>query len=317
MKIFEQLGRVALGTRVRFFGEKIADDATKIYSLYDIDMNPKWFPVFYVLSQDEERTITSIADEIGHSHASVSKIVKEMMKARLILEKTSRQDKRRTLVSLSKSGQDMARKIEAQYLDVKAAVEELSAQSKNDLWKALEEWEYLFAQKSLFARVAEQKKKRESAKVEIVPYSRKYRSAFLELNEEWIRTYFKIEQADRDALGDPEGYILKRGGFIFIALLNNKPVGVCALIKRDDPTYPYELAKMAVAPEARGKNIGWLLGNAVVEKAKELKAKKLFLESNTILKPAISLYEKLGFKKVVGPPTPYERCNIQMELKLK
>jgi GNAT superfamily N-acetyltransferase len=214
-------------------------------------------------------------------------------------------------------GQQVAQQIQNQYLDVKSAVEELSMQSTNDLWKALEEWEYLLQQKTLLQRVQEQKKKRESAGVKIVPYEPKYRQAFQKLNEEWIKTYFKIEKADRVALENPESYILKRGGFIFIAVIDGKAVGVCALLKRDDRVYPYELAKMAVSPRFRGKNIGWLLGTAVVEKAKELKADRLFLESNTILKPSIGLYEKLGFKKIVGPPTPYERCNIQMELRLK
>ena len=80
--------------------------------------------------------------------------------------------------------------------------------------------------------------------------------------------------------------------------------------------YDFELAKMAVSPKAQGKNIGWLLGQAIIEKAKALGASGIYLESNTILKPAINLYHKLGFQKVAGHPTPYERCNIQMELKL-
>jgi GNAT superfamily N-acetyltransferase len=84
----------------------------------------------------------------------------------------------------------------------------------------------------------------------------------------------------------------------------------------DDPEYDFELAKMAVSPLMQGKNIGWLLGNAVIEKAKSLGAGKIYLESNTILKPAINLYHQLGFRKVAGHPTPYERCNIQMELVL-
>jgi ribosomal protein S18 acetylase RimI-like enzyme len=71
---------------------------------------------------------------------------------------------------------------------------------------------------------------------------------------------------------------------------------------------------MAVSPLAQGKSIGWLLGSAIVAKAKSLGAEKLYLESNTILKPAIGLYHKLGFRKVAGHSTPYERCNIQMEL---
>lgn len=73
---------------------------------------------------------------------------------------------------------------------------------------------------------------------------------------------------------------------------------------------------MAVSPRAQGKNLGFLLGQAVVNKAKELGAANIYLESNTILKPAINLYHKLGFQKIVGRATPYKRCNIQMVLQL-
>lgn len=316
MKIYQQLGRIALGTRVRFLGETITKDAKEIYSLYNIKMNPKWFPVFYILSCEKHKTITGLAKEIGHSHVSVSKIVAEMIKAKLVKEKASPSDRRRTLVSLTKSGQDVAKKIKNQYLDVNTAIEEISKNAKYDLWKALEEWEGQFLKKSLLQRVQEKKKLRESKDVKIVPYTAKYKKAFTDLNVEWISKYFKMEQADYDALDNPKQYILDRGGFVFVALVKNKPVGVCALIKRKDRTYPFELAKMAVDPSCRGKNIGWLLGQEIIKKAKDLKAKNLYLESNTILTPAISLYEKLGFKKVKGPKTPYERCNIQMELKL-
>jgi DNA-binding MarR family transcriptional regulator/predicted GNAT family N-acyltransferase len=314
MKFFDQVGKVALGSRVRFLGDKITEDAALIYRAYGIEMNPKWFPVFYVLSQNIDMTITAIADEIGHSHVSVSKISREMSKARLVDEKSDAKDKRRTMVSLSKNGKEIARKIEAQYLDVNAALDELSSEASNDLWRALGEWEFLLEQRSLLERVLEKKKDRESSAIKIVAYLPKYRQAFFDLNKEWITTYFKMEKPDRDALENPKEYILDRGGFIFVALLNKEPVGVCALIQRDDPIYRFELAKMAVSPSARGKNAGRMLGQSVIEKAKAMGAKRLFLESNTILKPAISLYHKLGFQKIVGPPTPYERCNIQMEL---
>ena len=82
----------------------------------------------------------------------------------------------------------------------------------------------------------------------------------------------------------------------------------------NDPEYDFELAKMAVSPKAQGKNIGYLLGRAIIDQAKTFGASKVYLESNTILKPAISLYHKLGFTKVAGRPSPYERSNIQMEL---
>jgi GNAT superfamily N-acetyltransferase len=166
-------------------------------------------------------------------------------------------------------------------------------------------------------RVQEQKKLRESKDVQIVNYKDQYQAAFRLLNEEWITTYFQMEEADYKALDHPKEYILDKGGKIFVALYNNEPVGVCALIKMNDPDYDFELAKMAVSPKIQGKSIGWLLGQTVVNAAKELGASKIYLESNTALKPAINLYQKLGFKKVVGRSTPYERCNIQMELQLK
>ncbi len=125
-----------------------------------------------------------------------------------------------------------------------------------------------------------------------------------------------MEESDYKALDHPKEYILNKGGAILVALYDDEPVGVCALIKMKDPDYDFELAKMAVSPKAQGKNIGWLLAQAIIEKARSMGGKKLYLESNTILTPAINLYYKLGFKKISGRATPYERCNIQMELDL-
>ncbi|SIO01863.1 bifunctional helix-turn-helix transcriptional regulator/GNAT family N-acetyltransferase [Chitinophaga niabensis] len=316
MNFFDTVGKLAIGSRLRLLSEKITEDAAQIFKLYNIDMQPKWFPVFYVLSTEGASTVTAIAREIGHSHPSVSKIVTEMAKKGYVKEKNDKADGRRNMVSLSPKGKEIVEKIQDQYKDVNNAVEDLSANTRNDLWKAIGEWEFLLEQKSLLRRVQEQKKERESARVQIVDYKPAYREAFRALNEEWISTWFKMEEADHKALDDPRGYILNKGGHILVALYEGEPVGVCALIKMKDPAYDFELAKMAVSPRAQGRNIGWLLGNAVIEKARSLGARKLYLESNTVLKPAINLYYKLGFQKVTGRATPYERCNIQMELSI-
>jgi DNA-binding MarR family transcriptional regulator len=314
MDFFNKVGKMAIGSRLRMLTEKITEDAACIYKLYDVDLQPKWFPVFYVLSKGEEKTITAIAKEIGHSHPSVSKIIGEMSKKGFVSEKKDRTDGRRNLVKLSRKGKEINGKIQDQYIDIASAIEQVSEQTNHDLWKAIEEWEFILEQKSLFTRVKEQRKKRESEKITIVEYQPEYQAAFRSLNEEWISTYFKMETADYKALDDPKGYILDNGGSILVALLDGEPVGVCALVKMKDPDYDFELAKMAVSPRVQGKNIGWLLGQAIIEKAKTLGAAKLYLESNTLLKPAINLYHKLGFEKVAGRATPYERCNIQMEL---
>lgn len=317
MNFFEQTGKVAIGSRLRMLTDKVTEDAANIYQLYNIDMQPKWFPVFYSLSQGEEKTITELAKAIGHSHPSVSKIIGEMLKKGYVQESRDKEDGRRNVISLTEAGQQVAHKIKDQLIDVNAAIEELSAQTQNKLWEAIGEWEFLLEQKTLLRRVMEKKKERDSAKVEIVAYKPDYQDVFRNLNVEWISAYFEMEASDYKALDDPKGYILDKGGHILVALYEGEPLGVCALIKMDDAEYDFELAKMAVSPKAQGKNVGFLLALAVVEKARALGATKIYLESNTILKPAINLYHKLGFQKVAGKPTPYTRCNIQMELVLR
>lgn len=314
---FEAIGKMALGSRLRFLSEKITEDAQQIYNAYGIGLKPKWFPVFYYLSNEKSgRSITAIASEIGHSHPSVIKIVREMVKDKLVKEQRDTHDGRKNVIHLTKKGVELSIKIKAQYVDVENAINEMLRNTKHNIWSALQEFEYLLKEKTLLARVLEEKKIRESATVQIVDYQASHHSAFRELNEAWINKYFRLEDADRIALDNPTEHILDKGGKILVAEQNHVVLGVCALLKMTDEKYDFELAKMAVSTKTRGQGIGYLLGKAIIEKARQLGGSYLYLESNTILTPAISLYEKLGFKKITGRITPYERCNIQMELKL-
>jgi DNA-binding MarR family transcriptional regulator/N-acetylglutamate synthase-like GNAT family acetyltransferase len=314
MEFYNKVGKMALGSRLRRLSEKLTDQAGDVYKVYNIEMNPKWFPVFYALAEGEDKSIMQIAQEISHSHPSVSTIVKEMVRSGIAQEIANKADGRKNYIRLTDKGREINERIQVQYADVNAAVENALNETQYNIWKAIEEWEFLLEQKSLLNRVKDEKKIRESKDVQVVDYEPEYQPAFKQLNEEWITQYFKMEATDYKSLDHPDEYILNKGGHILIALYNNEPVGTCALIKMDNDMY--ELAKMAVSPKAKGKGIGFILGNASIAKAKELGAKKIYLESNTILKPAINLYHKLGFKKVTGIPSPYERCNIQMILEV-
>lgn len=151
--------------------------------------------------------------------------------------------------------------------------------------------------------------------INIKEYAPEYQQDFKKLNAEWIEKYFRLEEKDIETLNNPQENIIDKGGHILLAELNSEIVGACALQKMDEKIY--ELAKMAVSPKVQGQSIGWLLGQACIEKARSLGAEKVYLESNTKLEPAINLYRKLGFQEITGVPSPYERCNIQMQLILK
>ena len=93
-----------------------------------------------------------------------------------------------------------------------------------------------------------------STEVEIKAFTPQDADAFRILNEEWITTYFGMEEEDHFQLNDPESHILKLGGEIFMAFLNGASVGCCALIPMKAGVF--ELAKMAVAPGFQGHGIG-------------------------------------------------------------
>jgi GNAT superfamily N-acetyltransferase len=142
-------------------------------------------------------------------------------------------------------------------------------------------------------------------------------AAFRSLNEEWIVRYFVLEPKDAASLADPQGTILDRGGRIFFAIRNGEAVGCCALVAMG--WNEFEVAKMAVTAASQGGGIGRQLLHRVVEEARASGARRLYLETNARLEPAIRLYESLGFRHIPADrviPSPYARANVYMELLL-
>lgn len=142
-------------------------------------------------------------------------------------------------------------------------------------------------------------------------------SAFRRLNEEWITRYFVLEQKDIETLSDPGNTILRKGGLILMAYSDGEAVGCVALIPIGNGTV--ELAKMAVAPECRGRGIGRRLIESAIEHARRMGAKSVFLGSSTKLPAAVHLYEAAGFRHVPPDslgPMPYARADVFMELSL-
>ena len=150
-------------------------------------------------------------------------------------------------------------------------------------------------------------------KLKIINFEAQYAEDFLILNLEWLEKYYHVENYDREVLSKPDKYILSKGGHILFALIEDKVVGTLALINRQEDGY--ELSKMAVTESFQGQKIGKKLIYAGISKAIELGTHRLFLDSNTKLKPALNLYRRVGFKEIPVGDSPYDRCDIRMEIK--
>ncbi|MEQ8337236.1 MAG: GNAT family N-acetyltransferase [Cyclobacteriaceae bacterium] len=151
--------------------------------------------------------------------------------------------------------------------------------------------------------------------VSYIVFEEKYASDFASINYQWLADYFDIEPQDKVVLENPVGEVIDKGGQIFFAVVEGKAVGTVALILKEPGTF--ELVKMGVLSAYKGLKIGKGLIQSAIDYARKLGMNKIVLETNSKLLPAISLYQKAGFRIIEPDPnTKYKRCDLWMELKL-
>lgn len=149
--------------------------------------------------------------------------------------------------------------------------------------------------------------------ISIVDYLPEHRLRFKEINEQWITRSYVMEEEDIKTVEDPETYILKDGGKIYIALYKGHLVGTCAYLNMGDQVY--EMIKFAVDEDYRGLKIGKVLVEESVESIKQLGADKIILFSNRGgSAKAIEMYYKMGFKEIPLGNSEFARADIKMEL---
>ena len=151
--------------------------------------------------------------------------------------------------------------------------------------------------------------------ITIIPFAAQYAADFYRLNLDWLDEYNLTESHDLEVLNDPFGTIIHRGGCIFLAMDDTIVAGTAALMKAGDGLY--ELAKMTVDKNYRGRGISKLLMKRCMEEAQRLQAKKLLLFSNHQLVSALQLYRQFGFTDVPVEDSPFVTADVKMELVLQ
>src|SRR5215212_11592418 len=91
----------------------------------------------------------------------------------------------------------------------------------------------------------------------IIDYEDQYLKDFQRLNLEWLEKFNLVESHDLEILDHPQENVIDRGGFIFLLKKENEVVGTAGVFKISNTEY--ELIKMSVAPEYRGKKYGDIL----------------------------------------------------------
>jgi ribosomal protein S18 acetylase RimI-like enzyme len=151
--------------------------------------------------------------------------------------------------------------------------------------------------------------------VRVQGFDQRFAKDFADLNYAWIEKYFGIEEHDRELLDHPFEQIVEPGGEIFFAVSDERVCGTAAMISTNNRSF--ELSKMAVSPDLRGRGISNALMDACIEFARAKGAEIIWLETNSKLPAAIGLYRKYGFEHTeLDPNTLYSRANVRMELRI-
>ena len=156
MNIIDEIGILALSTRLQRLSEQLRKDGALVYKSFDIDFEPKWFPVIYTLHVKEMLSVVEIANEIGYSHPSTISLLKELEKLKMISSKKDKSDERKRLIVLTPKGKELVLKMKPVWTIMKNTLAEI-ADNQNNLLKAIEEAELKLAKQNFFQRVSELK----------------------------------------------------------------------------------------------------------------------------------------------------------------
>ena len=245
------------GIRLKKTGEMISSQVTQILSDKKIEFEPRGIYLLIILKEKEQASIKEIAAILGMTHPAIVQMVNSLNNFGLITQSKSVDDKRITLIKLTEKGKEELNSIKPVLTEIENVVESIINEIDVNLKYSLSKLSEVVKSKLLILKVNEGLKQKAIDEVNIVPYNRKYKSDFAKLNYEWLEKYFNTEKGeaeDKRLLNNPEKEIIKKGGEIFFALINENVVGTCAVIKIDDSMY--ELAKMGVTEKAQGKQIG-------------------------------------------------------------
>ncbi len=317
MNYIEQLGTVALASRLKNFTDLLTKDVKKIYQEQNLDFELRWFTIVRLLNDKGELPLTTIAKELNQTHPAINQLANTLEKKGIVLCSKDKSDFRKRMLKLSKKGEKVVETMFPLWNNIETAVNQFLGENQADFLQILNKLEKALQKKPMYTRINNEIDKAQYNSIEILNYNKKFVSFFKELNYEWLQHYFEVEADDQTILENPEKEIIDKGGQILFAKYDNKIVGTVALSKINDNEF--ELLKMAVSPEYQGRKIGKKLLDKAVVYAQQKGCNKITLYTNTKLESAVNLYQSKGFKTITPIASQLKnlkRSSIKMELTL-
>ena len=259
------------------------------------------------MSKRSPLAVGELAEALGICHTAVAKIADEMLRAGLIRAASDgRRDRRQRLYAITADGKRTQKRLEPVWREIGRAVSELLVEADGDLLAGIGRFERAFARRSVVDRVRERLRLEPRRRLEIVDYRPAYKKHFRSLNEQWIREHFEIEKEDVSVLSDPMGRDRPPGRIRALRALGRR--GRRDLRAHEASRGPSSSsARWRCGPTSGDRGIGAALITAAIGRARSMGARELYLRTDLVLRDAIRLYRRAGFRRVARDPLEYCR----------
>ena len=310
MDVIAEGAETFLGSRLKRLAERMQGGASRFVGSLGMEVQPTHMGLLAALDR-RAMTVGQLVDAVGASQPGVTRGVGQLIEMGLV-ESVPQVDRREKMVRLTPAGEKMMVRVKLTvWPQLEQAVKAITDGLQGGFLEQIAAIERALAEKPLELRAAEV-----GPGLRVVEYRPELARAFHDINAEWIEAMFRMEPADREVLEDPQGRILDGGGAIlFVEAAGLGLIGTCALRKTGPKSA--ELTKMGVLAAARGLKAGEYLLAATIQRAKDMGIDDLYLLTNSACKPAIHLYEKLGFEHDAGVMAKYAaryaRCDVAMQ----
>lgn len=155
MDIIADLGTLAFASRLKRLSDLGMQSTLDIYKFYNIDFEPRFFPLFYYLSQKSEANIMELAENLNISHPAIIQIAKDLEKKGLIISKKSADDARKRNLKISKKGKSLLSILQKIWAEIRAMNDEIIESQEHNIMIAIKEIENAWAEKSYLERFKE------------------------------------------------------------------------------------------------------------------------------------------------------------------
>ena len=151
MNLYQSLGYLALGSRLRRLSESFLSEINRAYQNEGIEFDASWFPVFYLLSKNDALSIKELSEQTEVSHPAASQLITNLKNKSLVTSVTCNDDGRKQLVTLTNKGRALLNEVIPVWDAVLVAMDELVAleEESSHLLPAISALENIFKQNSL------------------------------------------------------------------------------------------------------------------------------------------------------------------------